>query len=217
MAVGTLSVEALMPLYDPPPSDPKAARFYAVARAVVDVLVQHGPDAVTVSTISRRSGVSRAWIYKQFGTETQALLDFTFRELGGLVAGLDLRRNGADLTSWRADIVAATRVGLRHAEVAPWGASLYFRYRNAGGVLGEAVRAVEDRHVRQFIEDLPAELSAPREQALTFARVFATARLGVYVWWADPAARASSSEDAVISVLLGMLDGFVASKAARRS
>lgn len=206
-----------MPLYDPPPTDPKAARFHAVALAVVEVLVQRGPDAVTFSAISRRAGVSRAWIYKHFGSDTQTLLDFTFRELGGLVAGLDLRRDGADLATWRRDIVTATEVGLRHAEIAPWGAALYFRYRNAPGRLGEAVRSVEDRHVRQFVENIPAELRCTHAEAVTFAQVFATARLGVYVWWADPAVRAETDVERVIAQVLGMLDAFVTMQAARRS
>jgi AcrR family transcriptional regulator len=206
-----------MPLYDPPPTDPKAARFHAVALAVVEVLVQRGPDAVTFSAISRRAGVSRAWIYKHFGSDPQLLLDFTFRELGGLVAGLDLRRDASDVTTWRRDIVTATRVGLRHAEIAPWGASLYFRYRNAQGLLGEAVRAVEDRHVRQFIEDLPIEIRCTRAEALCFARVFATARLGVYVWWADPAVRAETDEAQALAAVMGMVDAFVTSMAARGS
>jgi AcrR family transcriptional regulator len=198
-----------MPLYDPPPDDPKEARFHAVARAVVDILVQRGQHAVSVSATARKAGVSRAWIYKHFGSDTDALIDFTIRELGGLVAGADLDRGQGDLESWREALTEATQVGLRHAEVAPWGASLFFRYRNQPGRLGDAVRMVEARHVQRFVDAMPPVLRSDHRAADRFARVFAVARLGTYVWWSDPAVRATQDADAVLTHLFDMLDGYV--------
>ncbi len=195
-----------------PPADPKAERFRRVAHAVVEILLQRGPSGIQISAVARRAGVSRAWIYKHFGNDTEALLDFTVRELGVILAGVERTPDDSSVSSWRRDIHLATREGLELAVAAPWGYALFFRYRHALGPLGEALREIEARHVSNFVATLPADLKGDPEAARAFALVFAAARLGVYAWWADPVIRDEVGIDRAVDQMMAMLDGFVSTQ-----
>lgn len=196
------------------PDDPTEARYRAVARAVVEVLLARGPHEIRIATISRKSGVSRAWIYKQFGKDTATLLDFTLRELGAQFAGLDAALCGESIEAWRESVAAATAVGLRDSVAAPWAPALYFRYRHSPGVLGDAVRAIESRHTRTFVASMPDALLDDERDARRVAAVFTAARLGVFAWWAGEDVRKDVDEATAISSVLGIVDQWIDSRRA---
>jgi hypothetical protein len=112
------------------PEDPTEARFRRVALAVVAILIARGPTEIRIASVSRRSGVSRAWIYKQFGKDTTALLDFTIRELGAVFAGIDAELDSSSVNAWIDSVELETRRGFSDAQQAPWVPALYFRYRH---------------------------------------------------------------------------------------
>lgn len=189
--------------------DTKQARFERVAHAVVSTLLRGGPEALKVATIARRAGVSRAWIYKYFGSSHGDLLAFTAREFGAHFADLEASHAAPTVAAWRDGIREATRKGLRDTAAAPWLLTLRFRYRDDRSVLGETIRDLEARHREKFLRELPPKL-ASHPSAARFSEVFTQARLGVYAWWRSPTTRDENDEDGVIDDLMGMLDSFIA-------
>lgn len=196
----------------PPPSSAKEARFQAVASAVVALTGEEGVDGVQYAAVARRAGVSRAWLYKYFGGDRQALVAFAARTVGDAFAEHHVVRGEDDLDSWRDGIVTSTRRGLDDAADQPTMVLLWFRYRHASGVAGDAVREVERRHVGKFVDDMPEALRQDRAAAQRFAALFASARLGAYHLWVDPSFRETCDIEDVIELLMSMLDGWVESR-----
>lgn len=194
----------------PPPGSLKEARFQRVAAAVIELVGERGAEGLQYAEVAGRAGVSRAWLYKYFGRDRDTLVAFAARTLGDAFIEHDQDRSGLASHEWRDVIASATRQGLEDAVQAPILVVLWFRYRHADGVAGEAVRDVVRRHVEKFVDDMPSELRRDRARARRFAEVFASARMGAFHLWLDPAFRAVCSIEEVVGPLLGMLDAYSA-------
>lgn len=191
----------------------KAERFERIARAVVEILMVRQPDAVTISAVARRAGVSRPWIYKYFGSEVEALTTFTVEYFG--TAFLELDRElveAATVDEWMQRLVARTDKALTDAERAPWLLRLYMRHRHDPGALGRSMRDLEDRHAERFVSEMPAALKQRKEAkaARQFTEIFSATRNGFYFRWSDPAMREEYDRDALIRQLLALAEQFVA-------
>lgn len=77
----------------------KEERFRRVCEAVLATLLRGGPDALAVSTLARKAGVSRAWIYKYVGADQDALLEAAAHVVGDAFIDRD-RSYTSDGTSW---------------------------------------------------------------------------------------------------------------------
>lgn len=190
--------------------DGKQERFERVCEAVLATLLRGGPDALSVSRLARRAGVSRAWIYKYVGADDEALLQAAARLVGDAFIDRDVSYATDDVAAWRGHISGATRKALDDTLRTPWLVELWFRYRFAPHALGAAIRDLETRHLDKFVAEMPRALRRDAARARRFAATFAAARLGAYHRWLDPAARGDADE--TVADLMGMLDGFIASR-----
>lgn len=59
----------------------KDIKYKNVARAVIDVTISNGLSALTISKVSRKAKVSRAWIYQYFGREKKDLVEVSGKYL----------------------------------------------------------------------------------------------------------------------------------------
>ena len=189
----------------PPAEGSKEERYQRVARAVIAVLLRGGPSSLRYADVARRAGVSRPWIYKHFGRDPDALIAYAVRLFGEAFTEIDRPNHDEAVEAWRANVMEATRRGLRDTEAAPWAIELFFRFRHARDVLGEGLRDVERRHVEKFVADMPTKLRR-RPDARRFAEVFAAARLGVYHSWIASDRR--GDEDKLIAWLGALLDAY---------
>lgn len=194
----------------------KEERFHKVAAVVASLVLRSGKDGLRVSTVARRSGVSRAWIYKYFGSDPSALLDFAIRLYGEAFSDLGAKRTSQDVAEWRAIIAEATRKGLRDTLVAPWCVQVYLRHRHSADEIGAAIRELEERHVERFLQDMPARLRQDRGAARRFVEFFTGTRLGIFHRWLDPVVRARTEEDDAVTEILRPLDHFIAAHPERR-
>lgn len=181
----------------------KEERFERVAAAVVRTLLREGPAELRVATVARRAKVSRAWVYKYFGRDTSALIDFTARRFGTQYAQLDEGRAAASCEEWLANLHGSLLQGLLDTEAKPWTIQLRFGYRYSSSPLGDAIRDLESRHLAKLQQELPPALaghpSAPR-----FVAVYTQCMMGIFMWWSQPENREGVSRDAVVHQLLGM-------------
>lgn len=194
----------------PSPDDPKGARFLAVADAVVRQLLVRGPNELRYSEVARSAGVSRAWLYKYFGADHAALVDYVVRLFGEAFGGMQPRPASDDVPGWRAAMVAGVRDGLRDVAAAPWLMKIYGRYRYDSGPLGVQLRDLQRRFVEKGTEELPAVLAQDRRAAQRMIEAFTDARLGMYMRWADASRREPADEEAVVAFLLAIVDLHVA-------
>ena len=186
----------------------KEERYARVARAVAHQLVHGRPEGVRVSSVARRARVSRPWVYKYFGADPAALLQFAVREFGAAFA--ELERVAPEAGTWRSSVLEGMRRGLRDAQAAPWCVALYFRYRYDPGVMGEGVRAIEESHRAKFLAELPADLRTDPAGAARFCEFVHAARWGVFHRWIDPSFRAAYTEDDAVAEFARAVDHYLA-------
>jgi AcrR family transcriptional regulator len=191
----------------------KEERFHKVAEVVATLVLRSGRDGLKVATVARRSGVSRAWIYKYFGPDPAALVAFAIRLYGEAFSDLASSRSADNVAEWREIVAQATHKGLRDALAAPWCIQVYFRYRHSPDEIGEAIRDLETRYIERSLEELPSRLRADRARAQRFVEFFTGTRLGAFHRWLDPKVRSRVTEDQAVLEILRPLDQFVASYA----
>lgn len=182
------------------PDSEKEARFHAVSEAVVRSLLRGGPDDLRYATIARHAGVSRAWLYKYFGKDTDELLLFVARLFGDAFADMDRPIAATDDAGWRDAVLENTRRGFDDVLAHPWTMQLYFRYRHDRGVLGQALRDLRRRHLDKFVAEMPH-----MRRSRPFADAFASVRLGLYFDWLDEDFRQANSLDRIMAPLRAML------------
>ena len=191
----------------------KDERYHRVALAVVAILLHRRPQEVTVSAVARSAKVSRPWIYKYFGQETDSLIAFTVKYFGEAFNELDEAPIAHDtIEDWRQYLVERTNKALDDVESAPWLMLLYFRYRHDGGAIGLAMREIEQLHLDRFVASVPPELKRRRgvRRLTRFAHAFSATRNGVYFRWVDPDERGAWNREELIEELMRPVDAFVA-------
>lgn len=162
-----------------------------------------------MSRVARRARVSRAWVYKHFGSDTTSLLDFAVRELADFFASKEHRHDGTSVEAWRASLEAAIGASLDDALQDPWALDLYYRYRNTQGSLGDVMRVIEQRYVEQFLGDLPQPLQQ-RHDRRSFAVLFINTRMGLMWTWPQDRFQGDVSKDEAVRHLLDLVDGWLA-------
>lgn len=187
----------------PPPSHAKEAKFHRVAWAVATSLLRKGEDGLRVSDVARRAGVSRAWVYKYFGHNTDDILLYALGLFGPafaapVVAEVD------DPAAWRATLHAGMLKGLQDVSRVPWCVAVYFRYRHGHGAFADALRAVEATELEGFHARMP-EVLRRRPDSRTFVHTFHAARMGVLFAGIEEGAMGQAG----VEHLLGMVDRFI--------
>ena len=94
----------------------RAARVReAVHRAVLDVVVEHGVDKVSIPEISRRAGVRDSSIYRRWGTRENLILDTLLAASERLLAVPDTGTLHGDLTNFACELISYLDAPLGHA------------------------------------------------------------------------------------------------------
>lgn len=193
-----------------PPETGKEERFHRVSWAMATALLRSSPDQVTVSDLARRSGVSRAWIYKYMGKDPDDRLAFAVRLFGQAFAAPAHPAPAESLAQWRERLADGTRKGLDDALKAPWCVLVYSRYRHSKHRLGEMIRQVEQVEVQAIVDRIPPQGRPDPKRARAFAWAFHAARLGSLNQWLDPDFRQTVGSDLIVAHLLGLADSYLA-------
>jgi hypothetical protein len=128
----------------------KPERFDAVETSILELIARDGVDRLTISKISKRAKVSRAWIYKNLGGDLESIILHAAKSIGRTFAELE--------QSWRpVETVSAyeqSRQGaistLRAVERFPWIPEIYFQNLGKKGPIGEVIREIEAGAVKKM-------------------------------------------------------------------
>ncbi|TVQ94258.1 MAG: hypothetical protein EA397_02345 [Deltaproteobacteria bacterium] len=172
-------------------------------------LLRSSPDDVTVAELARKAGVSRAWIYKYMGDDPQERLAFTVRLFGEAFASPADEGSSEDPEAWRARIDAGSRKGFDDVLKVPWCVLVYVRYRQSRHPVGQMIRNLEQLEIASFVARMPESLRADYGRAQSFAWVFHASRLGTLHQWLDPAFRETVGVDALVTILMSMVDDYI--------
>lgn len=156
----------------------KEDKQLAVSVAILEVIEREGLLGVTHSKVSRRSGVSRAWIYEYIGKEKSALIEFAAEVLASHFA----RAQMMDLPKTKAELERQLKEGtdflFDSIELSPVIIKLYFRFRGTENPIGLVIEKHENQWLSGAAKTAMEVLHLPEEQAVIVSELILTLRLG---------------------------------------
>jgi hypothetical protein len=156
----------------------KEIKRLAVSIAILEVIESDGLLGVTHSKISRKSKVSRAWIYEYIGNEKSALIEFGADVFSGHLARVAL----VDLPKTKESLQLQMKEGVGFlfdsVEHNPLIIKLYFRFRGTANPVGKVIQKYEKQWLENATKTIAAILGLPTDRASLIAETMMTLRLG---------------------------------------
>lgn len=157
----------------------KENKQLAVSVAILELINSDGLSGITHSKISRRSGVSRAWMYEYIGKEKQALIEFAANVFGAYIT----KANEVTLPQSRAELFERLEEDTQFLFDAigsnPAVINLYFRFRGTENPVGQVIAKYEKHWLKDAVEMFKSALKCSAKEAEMLAEVLLTLRLGL--------------------------------------
>ncbi len=175
----------------------KEEKFHAVSVALGALLNKTGAGKITVTQVAKRANVSRAWIYKYVGKDSEDLIRFAIEHLGQDITQRDL----TDVIRSRKELVtsvtsAMDRIFDKTREY-PWFIPVYYKYRGTDTAPGRLIDSVEQAYVDRQTKRLMQHFkSYDHDKAVIAAEILTAFRMGLAFSWqrGDLKKKASKSE-----------------------
>jgi len=155
----------------------KETKRLAVSIAILEVIEKDGILGVTHSKVSRKSGVSRAWIYEYIGKEKDALIEFGADVFAGYFTRADVVGFPKEKNAIQSQLREGGNFLLDTASSNPLIVKLYFKFRGSENSLGEVIRKYESHWMEGATQTLVQTLSVPRQEAEWMAESALTFRM----------------------------------------
>jgi hypothetical protein len=156
----------------------KEQKQLAVAKATLDLIEKNGFLGVTHSQISRKSGVSRAWIYEYIGKEKRDIVEFASEVLAKDFSRMHITQ----VPQSRVEIESFLQDGLTFlfdsAVNNPNVTKIYFRYRGTQNPIGQVIHKYESLWLQNGAQGLTKILKIPNAQASLIVESALVCRLG---------------------------------------
>ena len=156
----------------------KEIKQLAVSIAILEVIESDGLLGVTHSKISRKSKVSRAWIYEYIGNEKSALIEFGADVFAGHMARVALVELPKTKESLHLQMKEGVGFLFDSAEQNPLIIKLYFRFRGTANPVGKVIQKYEKQWLENATKTIVAILGLSIDQASLLAETMLTLRLG---------------------------------------
>lgn len=156
----------------------KEDKQFAVSVAILEIIEADGLLGVTHSKVSRKSGVSRAWIYEYIGKDKSELIEYGADVFASHIARAklaELPRNREELS---AQLKSATTFLFDAVEQNPLIIKLYFRFRGSQNPVGKVIQKYEKQWLATAVKTLTTVVGLAPDQAATLAEFVLTVRLG---------------------------------------
>jgi hypothetical protein len=162
----------------------KELYFQKVIEATAKTIARTPPEKVRYSQISKLSGVSRAWIYKYFGTDTQQLIGHTIRAYSEQLSLINRPLHEGSLEQWIQVTTQNTVLGIQMLQEQPWIIQVYLRYRQNPDPLFQPIRDTETQILKKLQKELKPLL--PKAQLEATLEALECLRTGLWVRCTDP-------------------------------
>lgn len=160
------------------PKSSKEIKQLAVSIAILELIESEGLLRVTHSKVSRKSKVSRAWIYEYIGKEKSQLIEFGADVFAGYLARVGLK----DLPHTKEELQIQIKEGVRFlfdsVEQNPLIIKLFFRFRGTPNAVGKVIQKYEKQWLENATKTVTTILGLPFDQACLLAESMLVLRLG---------------------------------------
>ena len=110
---------------------------------------------LNISKISQTLGVSRAWIYKNYGSSTEEILQTSIEIVSPLLTGL--RRDATiwdqdETSKWLADIIVSFEIAIDQVKLYPELFKFYLSERLNSSAIGKHLLLQESRYMTEVVQ-----------------------------------------------------------------
>ena len=156
----------------------KEIKQLAVSIAILEIIEGEGLLKVTHSKVSRKSKVSRAWIYEYIGKEKSALIEFGADVFAGHLARVALVERPQTKESLQVQMQDGVHFLFDSVEQNPLIIKLFFRFRGTANPVGKVIQKYEKQWLENASQTIVAVLGLSSDQASLLAETMLTLRLG---------------------------------------
>ncbi len=159
-------------------SESKTQKYFSVSRAILEIIEEGGTNLLTHSLISRRSKVSRAWIYEYMGRDKLDLINVAAEIFGGFFTKTNTSDNIFSKTELKKILLDGQNLTFLKIKDEPVIIKLYFRFRGTNTPIGHTIKKYEKYWLDYISAKLVLIAQLNPNEAMTFARTILTLRLG---------------------------------------
>lgn len=160
--------------------DSKSQKYLIVSKAILEIIENEGPNHLTHSQVSRRSHVSRAWIYEYMGKKRSDLIEIASDTFSNYFTFKSLKKD----IKTKKELINHLRDSQDEAFLkimsTPVIIKLYFRFKGTPTPMGISIEKYEKSWLDNIADNLVQSLKYSQEKSLTSANTILTLRLGLY-------------------------------------
>lgn len=160
--------------------DAKSKKYFAVSRAILEIIEKEGEENVTHSRIARLSQVSRPWIYEYMGREKKDLINVAAEVFGSFFAKASTTVEPHNVCELKALLLEGQEIAFQNIKAEPVIIKMYYRFRGTTKPIGLVIKKYEKHWLDVMSANLVRILNFDDQKALNISRAILTLRLGFY-------------------------------------
>ena len=155
----------------------KNIKYQTIIDVCFSLISQYGFDKITISQVSKKSQISRGWIYKYIGKNIEEVLKFSLVEYAKDFSNTSSLKVYDDKNKLLSYIGDYTLMMIDRIERKPSILKLYFSEHDSDNIIGNVIREVEEESIQtlsasiQNCFDLDKESSRIRAEKIIFTRM----------------------------------------------
>ena len=156
----------------------KAEKMSHVLYAALEIGAASGLRSVNISRVSKKSGVSRAWIYKYIGGTSKKLSEAASDEFGKALVALGSAEH-ADAQALQKHLAEMSWKMVEFFQKKPALLDLYFQHLGTKSQLGKIIEEFELQHENRLAPVIQKFFKIPRKEAAAIVDLLIALRFGV--------------------------------------
>jgi DNA-binding transcriptional regulator YbjK len=176
----------------------KQAKFHSVAEAVFTILIRGGIENLSHTRVASVSGVSRAWLYKYIGKNSDDLITYSLDAIGKEFAKIGVLLSQQSADDVRTSLFDGTFRMLESSEKNPALMALYSRYAGTATPVGQKIAELEKEYLEAVRSQLETFFKLPATEAAVVAEVLHAMRMGLAVRYSVHGLREKADYDGIL-------------------
>ena len=157
----------------------KEEKYIRIYEECLKLIHEKDLRAINHSTLSRRTQISRAWIYKYLGIKRESIIKGACKYFGHLFTEISLQEKViSSLEDLQADLHHGSRNNLEFALKHPYIVPLYIRFAGTNNILGQTITEIESTYKQRLINKFEQVLH-DKDRSAHLAHVVKSLRIGV--------------------------------------
>lgn len=156
----------------------KEIKFKVIIEKAFMLIERIGYENITISLLSKESGISRGWIYKYIGQDIQSVMRFCVETYAhGFVNTVELKEFHQKSEMEEA-IYNFAEVVIKNFDAQAFNIIVYFKYLNASNEVGSIINGMNQKYVSHLAKNIQNITKLTFEESLTRAQIFHSMRMG---------------------------------------